>query len=68
MAEDHDPEDMRRFVQQGGGIREVLQAVEDALVDAGYDDFVVATERGSFHWQTAERAREEMAEDEGDGS
>jgi hypothetical protein len=35
----------------------VLQSVEDALVDAGYDDFVVVTERGSFHWRTVERAR-----------
>jgi hypothetical protein len=43
----------------------VLQAVEDALVDAGYDDFMVATERGIFHWQTAAPAREEMDEDDG---
>jgi hypothetical protein len=66
MPEDpHDPEDLRRFAQQGRGIREVLQAVEDTLVDAGYDDFMVATDRGTFHWQTVERAREEMDEDDG---
>jgi hypothetical protein len=51
MPEDpHDPEDLRRFAQQGRGIREVLQAVEDALVDAGYDDFMVATDRGNLTW------------------
>lgn len=48
-----DPEEMRRFVAQGRGVREVLQAVEDALVDAGYDDFVVATDRGTFRWMLA---------------
>jgi hypothetical protein len=46
-----------QFMKQGLGIREVLQAVEDALVDAGYDDFMAVTERGSFHWMTVERAR-----------
>lgn len=40
------------------------RGVEDALVDAGYDDFVVVTERGSFHWQTVERARAAAAERE----
>ena len=39
-------------------VRDVLQAVEDALVDAGFEDFVVVTDRGSFHWQTVERARD----------
>jgi len=48
---------LRQFMKQGLGIREVLQAVEDALVDAGYDDFMAVTERGSFHWMTVERAR-----------
>ena len=66
MAEErHDPEHMRRFVQQGRGVREVLQAVEDALVDAGYDDFVVVTKQGSFRWQKVERAGEELAQDGG---
>src|SRR5262245_6420574 len=36
-----DREEMERFVRQGQGIREVLQAVEDSLIEAGYDDFVV---------------------------
>ena len=52
------------FARQGRGVREVLQAVEDALVDAAYDDFVVVTEHGSFHWQTVERARAAAAERE----
>jgi len=52
------------FAKQGRGVREILQSVEDALVDAGYDDFVVVTERGSFHWQTVERARAKAAEKE----
>jgi hypothetical protein len=30
-------------------VREGLQLVEDALIDNGYDDFMVATEHGSFH-------------------
>jgi hypothetical protein len=34
-----------------------LQAVEDALIDSGHDDFMVSTKRGSFHWMTVERAR-----------
>jgi hypothetical protein len=53
---------LRQFMKQGLGIREVLQAVEDALVDAGYDDFMAVTERGSFHWMTVERARAREAE------
>lgn len=52
-----DNEQLRQFVKQGLGTREVLQAVEDALIDAGYDDFVVVTDRGSFRWMTVERAR-----------
>ncbi len=31
------------FIRQGTGIRAVLQAVEDALVENGYDDLLVAT-------------------------
>ena len=54
----------REFVRQGRGVREVLQAVEDALIDAGYDDFVVATEHGSFHWRTVERARAEEVKEQ----
>ena len=62
--EPHDPEGWdERFARQGRGVRQVLQAVEDALVDGGYDDFAVATDRGTFRWQTVERARAELAED-----
>ena len=62
--EECDPE-LARFAKQGRGVREVLQAVEDALIDAGYDDYVVATERGTFHWQTVERARAAAAKEDG---
>ena len=55
-------DEMRSFIEQGWGIEEILQAVENALVDAGYDDFAVATERGTFRWQTVERARAECGE------
>ncbi len=48
MADDR--EEMGEFVRQGTGIREVFQAVEDALVENGYDEFVVATDLGSFQW------------------
>jgi hypothetical protein len=47
----------QQFFKLGMGIREVLQGVEDALMDSGYDDFMVATEHGSLRWQTVERAR-----------
>jgi hypothetical protein len=49
---------MASFVKQGLGIKERLQEIENALVEAGYDDFVVATERGSFHWPLAPQATE----------
>jgi hypothetical protein len=39
------------------------QRIEDALLKAGYDDITVATERGTFHWMSAERARERAKED-----
>ena len=64
--EESDPE-LARFARQGGGVRQVLQAVEDALMDAGYDDFVVATEHGTFRWQTVERARADAAEKKDEG-
>jgi hypothetical protein len=38
-------------------IREILQSVEDALIDRGHDHYVVATEHGTFHWETVDRAR-----------
>jgi hypothetical protein len=53
--------DDREFARQGRGIRDVLQSVEDALMDAGFDDFMVATEHGTFHWRTVERARADAA-------
>jgi hypothetical protein len=45
-------EQLRKFMKQGFGVREVLQAVEDVLIHEGYDDYMVATARGSFHWMT----------------
>jgi hypothetical protein len=38
-------------------IREILQSVEDALIDGGFDHYMVATEHGTFHWETTDRAR-----------
>ena len=57
-------QEMATFAKVGRGIQNVLQEVENALMEAGYDDFVVATEHGSVHWQTAEQARAEAAETE----
>ncbi|MBV8457636.1 MAG: hypothetical protein JO122_13595 [Acetobacteraceae bacterium] len=42
--------DEPRIGKQGLGIKERLQEVEKALMDAGYEDFAVTTEHGSFHW------------------
>jgi hypothetical protein len=55
---------MASFVKMGRDIQDILQSVEEALIEAGFDDFVVATNRGSFHWQMVERARAETAKDE----
>jgi hypothetical protein len=33
-------------------IRDRLQAVEDELVEAGFDEFIVATGAGTFVWRT----------------
>jgi hypothetical protein len=46
------------------GIREVLQSVEDALIDNGWDEITVQTDRGLFMWRTDKRAAE--IEEEGD--
>jgi hypothetical protein len=47
-----------QFMKRGKGILEILQSVEDALIDGGYDHFMVATNHGTFHWETRiERAR-----------
>ena len=50
------------FPGQARGVREVLQTVEDALVEAGYDQFVLGTKHGAFQWQTHARARADMPE------
>jgi hypothetical protein len=53
MTEERD--ELGEFAKQGRGVREVLQAVEDALIDAVYDDFMVATERARA--DTAQEAK-----------
>jgi hypothetical protein len=35
----------------------VLQFVEDALLQAGYEDFAVATKHGTFQWTRAPESR-----------
>jgi hypothetical protein len=44
-------------------IRDRLQAIEDELVAAGFDEFIVATDAGTFSWKTVERARVEHDEE-----
>jgi hypothetical protein len=52
------PSDTEKIFFKGGlRIREILQAIEDALIDGGYDHYVVATEHGTFQWETVDRAR-----------
>lgn len=46
-------------------IQDILQAVEDALIELGLDDYLVVTERGTFRWQTIERACGDAARDSG---
>jgi hypothetical protein len=60
-------QEVASFVKVGRGVQEVLQSVEDMLMDAGYDDFVVATKHGSFNWRTvrAEAAETEIEDDYG---
>ena len=41
-----------RLMKQGLAVEEVLQAVEDVLVEAGYEDLAVTTDLGTFCWQT----------------
>jgi hypothetical protein len=52
----------QRMMDRALSLREALQDIENALLKAGYDDITVATERGSFHWMTVERAREREGE------
>jgi hypothetical protein len=44
-------------------IRERLQATEDDLVAAGFDEFIVATEAGTFTWRTIALARDESGDE-----
>jgi hypothetical protein len=44
-------------------IRDRLQAVEDELVEAGFDEFIVATGAGTFVWRTTAYARAEHGEE-----
>jgi len=44
-------------------IRDRLQAIEDELVAAGFNEFIVATDAGTFTWRTVERARAEHREE-----
>jgi hypothetical protein len=43
-------ESNEQFFKRGMGIQEILQAVEDMLIDGGYDHYMVATEHGTFSW------------------
>lgn len=40
-----------------------LQTIEDELVAAGFDEFIVACDAGTFTWRTVTRAREEHGEE-----
>ena len=52
------PSDTEEIFFKGGmRIREILQAIEDGLIDRGYDHYAVATEHGTFIWETVDRAR-----------
>jgi hypothetical protein len=46
-------------------IRDRLQAIQDKLVDAGFDEFIEACNAGSFTWRTIARARAEHGEEPG---
>ena len=43
--------------------RNRLQAIEDELIAAGLDEFIVATDAATFTWKTVERARIEHGEE-----
>jgi hypothetical protein len=51
-----------QFAKGALSIRETLQAIEDALIDQGFDEYLVATEHGSFTWRTTEWARSKGSE------
>ncbi len=44
-------------------IRERLQAIEDEFVEAGYDEFIVACDAGTFTWRTTALIRSEKGEE-----
>jgi hypothetical protein len=44
-------------------IRDRLQAIEDELVEAGFDEFMIACDSGTFTWRTVARARAEGGEE-----
>ena len=44
-------------------IRERLQAIEDGLVEAGFDEFIVATDAGTFTWRSVALVRTENGEE-----
>jgi hypothetical protein len=44
-------------------IRGRLQGIEDELVAADLDEFMVACDAGTFTWRTVERARAEHGEE-----
>lgn len=50
-------ESNEQFLKRGTGIREILQLIEDALIEGGYDHYMVATDHGTFEWETVDRAR-----------
>ncbi|HLH12164.1 MAG TPA: hypothetical protein VKV77_09850 [Methylovirgula sp.] len=52
-----------QFKKSRLSIQDMLQAVEDVLLELGFEDYVVATERGTFRWQTIERAVEQAVLD-----
>jgi hypothetical protein len=44
-------------------IRDRLQGIEDELVEAGFDEFIVACDTGTFTWRTVARSRAEHGEE-----
>jgi len=44
-------------------IRDRLQAIEDEFVAAGFDEFIVACDDGTWTWRTTARARAEAGEE-----
>jgi hypothetical protein len=44
-------------------IRERLQAIEDELVAAGFDEFILATDAGTFTWRSIALVRAEEGEE-----